>query len=59
MSLAPCEEEIYVRLMRHHLAAGRPERVRQAYWDCRKALKGRLGIAPSDDFERAFRELVG
>ncbi len=58
-ALAPCEEEIYIRLMRHHLAAGRPERVRQSYWDCRKALKARLGIPPSDALEQTFRELAG
>lgn len=58
-ALAPCEEEAYVRLMRHHLQAGRPERVRQAYWDYRKALKAKLGIMPSDAFEAAYREIGG
>lgn len=58
-AIAPCEEEIYIRLMRHHLASGRPERVRQAYWDCRKAFKTRLGITPGEALETAFRELAG
>jgi DNA-binding SARP family transcriptional activator len=59
IALAPCDEHLYVHQMRHHLAAGRPERVRQAYWDARKALKQRLGLAPSDALEQAFRELAG
>ena len=56
--LAPCEEEAYLRLMRHHQALGRPERVRQAYWDCRKAFKAWLGGVPSEDFERTYAALL-
>ena len=58
MQVAPVEEEVYVRLMQHHMAVGRPERVRQAYWDCRKALKRHLDFEPSLGFEEAYRALV-
>ncbi|HEY9721421.1 MAG TPA: bacterial transcriptional activator domain-containing protein [Oscillatoriaceae cyanobacterium] len=56
--LAPCEEEAYLALIRHHLALGRPEKAHQAYWDCRKAMKAYLGISPSAEFEQTFRGLV-
>ncbi len=59
IALAPTDEDAYLALMRHQRLAGRPERVRQAYWDCRKALKARLGIQPSPTFESAYRELAG
>ena len=58
MQIAPVDEEVYVRLMKHHKAVGRPERVRQAYWDCRKALKRYLDLEPSLGFEEAYRQLV-
>jgi ATP/maltotriose-dependent transcriptional regulator MalT/DNA-binding SARP family transcriptional activator len=56
--LAPCEEDVYLRLMRHHLALGRLDRARTVYWDCRKALKAHLGLAPSEDFEAAYRAIA-
>lgn len=56
--LAPCDEEAYLALIRHHLALDRPEKAHQAYWDCRKAMKAYLGISPSAEFEQTFRGLV-
>jgi hypothetical protein len=44
--------------MRHHAALDRPDRVRQVYWDCRKALKAAFGGAPSDEFEALYQGLV-
>ena len=54
VALAPTDEETYLAFMGHFLAAGRPDRIRQLYWDCRKALKAQLGLAPSAEFEGAY-----
>jgi DNA-binding SARP family transcriptional activator len=43
IAASPCDEELYITLMRLHVLGGRPERLRQVYWDCRKALKAHLG----------------
>jgi DNA-binding SARP family transcriptional activator len=55
IALAPCEEEGYLRLMAHHQARGRLEKIRQIYWDCRKALKAHLDAVPSPAFEASYR----
>jgi LuxR family maltose regulon positive regulatory protein len=55
---SPCDEELYVTMMRLHLLAGRAERLRQVYWDCRKALKAHLNVAPSEEFEQAFQAIA-
>lgn len=57
IAVAPCEEAAYLALMRFYRGVGAAERVRQVYWDCRKALKAQLGIAPSAEFEAAARAL--
>lgn len=59
IALAPCEEELYVALMRFYQAGGQAERVRQTYWDYRKALKAELAAAPGAGFEAAYRGIVG
>lgn len=59
VALAPEEEAGYHALMRYAVRWGRPDVVREAYWECRKALKARLGLAPSEELERAYRELGG
>jgi ATP/maltotriose-dependent transcriptional regulator MalT/DNA-binding SARP family transcriptional activator len=59
IAASPCDEELYVTLMRLHVLGGRPERLRQVYWDCRKALKAHLGMAPSETFEQAFQGIAG
>lgn len=58
-ALAPCDEEAYVALMRHYKHTGRPERVRQVYWDCRKAFKQHLGLAPPPELDAAYAAISG
>ncbi|MEB3198024.1 MAG: BTAD domain-containing putative transcriptional regulator [Candidatus Sericytochromatia bacterium] len=58
LALAPCDEEHYLAMMEVQRQLGRPERVRQVYWDCRKALKSEWGVSPSEAFERAYRDLA-
>ncbi|HEY9721369.1 MAG TPA: bacterial transcriptional activator domain-containing protein, partial [Oscillatoriaceae cyanobacterium] len=58
LAIAPSDEDASLALMRHHAARGREERVRQVYWDCRKALKAQLGSVPSAEFEAAYRLLL-
>ncbi len=58
-TVSPCNEEVYVAMMRFHRERGSAEHLRQAYWDCRQALKRHLGLAPSPEFEREYRELQG
>jgi LuxR family maltose regulon positive regulatory protein len=55
--LFPHEEEIPMALMRHFHGLGRGDRVRELYWDFRKALKAGLGSAPGAGFEALYREL--
>ena len=57
-TFAPCEEAVYVALMRHFRDAERPDRARQAYWDCRKALKHHMSVEPSAEFEAAASTLA-
>ncbi|MEB3330475.1 MAG: BTAD domain-containing putative transcriptional regulator [Candidatus Sericytochromatia bacterium] len=59
ISASPCDEELYVMQLRLHVLSGRLERLRQVYWDCRKALKAHLGVAPSEAFEEAFQGIAG
>jgi DNA-binding SARP family transcriptional activator len=56
--LAPTEEDVYLALMRFYQARGRAERIRQVYWDCRKALKAHLGLTPSEDFEAGHKAIA-
>jgi ATP/maltotriose-dependent transcriptional regulator MalT/DNA-binding SARP family transcriptional activator len=58
VELAPTDEEAYIALMRQQHRSGRPERIRQVYWDCRKALKTYLGVSPSAAFEAAYAEVA-
>lgn len=58
MALSPCDESLYVERMELAQLLGRPERLRQIYWDCRKALKVHLGAAPSDAFEALHRQMA-
>ncbi|MDB5098865.1 MAG: transcriptional activator domain [Cyanobacteria bacterium RYN_339] len=58
VELAPCEEEAYIALMRFQKNTGRSERIRQVYWDCRKALKAYLGMTPSEEFEAAYQGIA-
>ncbi|MDB5102045.1 MAG: transcriptional regulator [Cyanobacteria bacterium RYN_339] len=53
--IAPTDEATYLALMAFYRSNGRPERVRQVYWDCRKALKLHLDALPSEAFELASR----
>jgi DNA-binding SARP family transcriptional activator len=57
VAIAPTDEELYMDMMTHHRAAGQLERARQAYWDCRKALKLHLGLEPGDALEKAYQRL--
>ena len=56
--VAATEPAPYLALMRHYQAHGRPERVRQVYWDCRKAFKAELGLEPGDEFEAAYAAIA-
>ena len=53
VEVAPAEEAPYLALMRHYQRHGRPERVRQVYWDHRKARHAALGLPPTASFEAA------
>ncbi|HEY9720636.1 MAG TPA: bacterial transcriptional activator domain-containing protein, partial [Oscillatoriaceae cyanobacterium] len=57
VAIAPTDEELYLALIAHHRAAGQLERARQAYWDCRKALKLHLGLEPGEAIEAAHSNL--
>lgn len=54
--LAPHDEGPHLALLAFHADEHQVERVRVTYWDFRKALKAGLGLAPSEDFERAYQE---
>jgi DNA-binding SARP family transcriptional activator len=54
-ALAPWDEEIYLALFRLYRATGDLDRLRRAYWDCRRALKSHLGQMPSAELEQAYR----
>jgi DNA-binding SARP family transcriptional activator len=58
IALAPSDEEAYLAAMRLYRARGQDDRVRRAYWDCRRALKTHQGLTPSEAFEAAYRALV-
>ncbi|MDB5100922.1 MAG: transcriptional regulator [Cyanobacteria bacterium RYN_339] len=57
VALAPTDEDTYLAFMRHFRANGRADRIRQLYWDCRKAMKAQLGLAPSPAFEDAYKAM--
>ncbi|MEB3198308.1 MAG: BTAD domain-containing putative transcriptional regulator [Candidatus Sericytochromatia bacterium] len=58
VTVSPTDEEPYVAMMGYQQRMGRPDRIRQVYWDCRKALKSRLGLAPSPHFEACYTQLA-
>lgn len=58
IAIEPCEEELYIALMRLYQTLGRPVMVRKIYYDCRKALKSQLGVEPSDVFEKAYKVMA-
>jgi ATP/maltotriose-dependent transcriptional regulator MalT/DNA-binding SARP family transcriptional activator len=57
-TLMPWEEEAALALMQHHAGLDRLDRVRQVYWDCRKALKAAFGGTPSEEFEQTYQGLL-
>lgn len=57
-AIAQTDEAPYEALMDLYLAAGLPEKARQAYWDCRKARKAQLGLPPSDELEGRYRAIA-
>ncbi|MDB5095889.1 MAG: ATP-dependent transcriptional regulator [Cyanobacteria bacterium RYN_339] len=54
-ALAPTEERVYIALIDLHRAHNREDLASQAYWDCRKVFKARLGVAPGPELEEAYR----
>jgi DNA-binding SARP family transcriptional activator len=56
--LAPWDEEVYLGFMRLYRALGQTDKLRRAYWDCRRALKAHVDRTPSDAFEAAYRGLL-
>ena len=44
--------------MRLYRALGQADKLRRAYWDCRRALKAHLDRTPSEAFEAAYRALL-
>ena len=58
VAIAPAEEEVYERLMRHHARTGRPEGAKQAYWACRKALQAHLGLPPTPAFDACYQAVM-
>ncbi|MDB5101806.1 MAG: LuxR superfamily regulatory protein [Cyanobacteria bacterium RYN_339] len=57
-AISPCDEDTYLALMRFYREGGQPDRIATAYWACHKAMKRQLGIAPGEDFERAYKRVV-
>jgi len=57
--IAPAEEEVYERLMRHYAKSGRPALVKQTYWACRKALQAHLGLPPTPEFDACYQDVMG
>lgn len=57
VAIGPCEEAPALGLMRHYQSTGRPERVKQVYWDFCRAAKTQLGMGPSDTFTRAYQAI--
>lgn len=55
--LLPADEAIALALVQLLAGLDRPDKARQAYWDCRKARKSALGLPPGDELEAAFRAL--
>lgn len=55
VAVAPTHEAGYLALMRFLHEAGKADRARQVYWDCRYALKQHLDAAPSEAFEAAAK----
>ena len=51
LAIAPGDEPLHLAKIEALLAAGRPDRARQAYWDCRRAVHLALGETPSAEFE--------
>jgi hypothetical protein len=58
IALAPTDAASYLAYMRHYRAAGRPDRIRQLYWDYRKALKAQRNQAPAAAFEEAYKAIA-
>ena len=58
VAIAPCDEAVALAGMRHHATRKDPARVRNAYWDYRKAMHSTLGLAPAQAFEATYRELL-
>ena len=56
-TLFPADEDLCIALMRHMDGLGEAERGRQAYWDCRRALKAQLAALPGPELEQAYRGL--
>jgi DNA-binding SARP family transcriptional activator len=54
-TLAPCDEEPYLALVKLYARQARADRARQVYWDYRRALKAHLGTAPDAAFEQAYQ----
>jgi LuxR family maltose regulon positive regulatory protein len=48
-------EEMYCRLMKCHMAAGRKSAAMATYETCRKVLRSMLGIEPSCEMQAAYR----
>lgn len=58
VELSPCDEAATIALMRFLAARGRADKARQAYWDCRRALKRQLDAPPGTALEALHRTLT-
>ncbi|MEB3222374.1 MAG: BTAD domain-containing putative transcriptional regulator [Candidatus Sericytochromatia bacterium] len=58
-AVAPDDEAVCLALMALHHAQGRPERVRVAYWDHRRALATLRGVRPSEEVDARYQAWCG
>jgi DNA-binding SARP family transcriptional activator len=58
IALAPCAEEVATVGLQYHARRRSPERVRNVYWDYRKALHRTLGLVPTPELEASYRDAL-
>ncbi len=59
LALDPYRETSHVQLMRLHMSRGNRAEALRAYERCRDVLARDLGVTPTQQTERAYREILG
>ncbi|HEX6488046.1 MAG TPA: BTAD domain-containing putative transcriptional regulator [Candidatus Dormibacteraeota bacterium] len=55
----PLREDVWGRIMKHHLLRGERAAAARAYKTCAEALRTGLGVTPGDDLQAMMREATG